>query len=304
MAFLDLVHSPPIETELPGLLSHWRHCDVTVWIDFPDNMEWGYWIGNAVRGMMGHQLAALQTDKAARARRPDPHQRPGCYDMLYKPVGTYLGRTQIPKPFTIFCDRIKNRIKITIRLFGIAEIIAKDISLALQHGLAQGMSLRAKGGLRVPCTPYDVTIVSTRSLPNLQTRAADIDMFTLRFLTPLMRKRGSNFRANTDGVLQAIYERVMGLALWNGIKLPPTPSCFDKHKTPFEIFDADVRIERWDRYSSRQPGKPIPMAGLIGDVKVTGYDDNLAILLGLGERCCAGSGTSQGLGRYDLINGI
>ncbi len=304
MAFLDLVHSPPIETDLPGLLAHWRHCDVTVSIDFPDSMEWGYWIGNAVRGMVGHQLATLQAEKAASARRPDPHQRPGCYDMLYTPVGTYLGRTQIPKPFTVYSDRVKNQIRITIRLFGIAEIIAKDISLALKRGLAQGISLRAKGGLRVPCTPYDVTISPTRSLPSIQTRAADIDVFTLRFLTPLMRKNGSTFRANTDGLLQAIYERVMGLALWNGVKIPHTPACFDKHKTPFAIGDSDIRVERWNRYSSRQPGRPIPMAGLIGDVKINGYDTNLTTLLRLGELCGVGSGTSQGLGRYELFSGI
>jgi hypothetical protein len=224
--------------------------------------------------------------------------------MLFESVGSYLGRTQIPKPFTIFCDRTKNQLTITIRLFGIAEIIARDVALALENGLAQGISLRAQGGLRAPCKIHNLTMISTNRLPRIASQELDIDTFTLRFLTPLMRKSGSSFRSDTNGLLQAIYERVMGLALWNGVNLPHTPACFGKHKTPFTIQDNGIRVERWNRYSSRQPGRPIPMAGLIGDIKINGFNPDLTTLLNLGELCGIGSGTSQGLGRYELFTGI
>ncbi|MBI3950574.1 MAG: CRISPR system precrRNA processing endoribonuclease RAMP protein Cas6 [Acidobacteria bacterium] len=65
------------------------------------------------------------------------------------------------------------------------------------------------------------------------------------------------------------------------------------------IVSSHLRWQDWERYSNRQQAR-MKMGGFVGEMEVTGLDRDFLPVLALGELLHVGTGTTMGLGRFEV----
>jgi len=277
---------PPRVT--PGqLLDIWTHDEVRVIARRPHDLEDIPDLALRIRGAFGNALARRG---APIAHRRDPFHRPPPYPALF---GDEQGNRV--RPFVIDADVVGNVVIVDLRLFGAAAFWADQAREALIEALADGVSLRG-GALRTPFVPLDA-MMRRCAAPENRARLTEA---ALVFRTPVCVRRKDALRLDGPSVLKSIVTRVRGLAPWLNIEIAADWTALHRLAETFDYDDGDLTIVRFERYSRRNPGAPIPMRGALGKLVVRGDMAPYHPFLAIGHFIHAGSHAALGFGRYDF----
>jgi len=277
-----------------ALARHWRCLVVTVSATRPADFDDGPDLAGRIRGAWGHALCAL-----AAAPREDAASRPAAHAVVFGPHGRVAAGLDLPKPYVLHAAVAHGRLDIRLTLFGFALAWAVEAMQALALALRRGIALAAGSRVRVPIDPDAWAVRRLESVPV----PAAAGPLLLDFRTPLIVRRGAAMTLDGGSLFMAMANRVNGLARWQDLRVEDDFRALKARAAGLEVSFDGQRPRRWVRHSSRQPGRAIPMAGLVGPVIVGGDVGPLLPLIALAETCHVGSHTSLGLGRFTLAGG-
>ncbi|MBP7339264.1 CRISPR system precrRNA processing endoribonuclease RAMP protein Cas6 [Niveispirillum sp.] len=251
-----------------------------------------------LRGGWGRQLLAGASAPAA-AGRPCPWDPPCAYDVLFRERPLLKGM-EMPKPFLFAAEAGGTDIThLRLTLFGFASDLLDLAADALVRALATGLDL--PGGRRgVAVAHRRLTGDDHLPLPPVP------HAVTLRFHTPLCLRRGGVTLTGTEllpALVTSLGNRISALARWQDSELVADWPGLRNHAATLLVDVTGLHPTQWQRGSARQDHGPLPMGGLIGDLRLSGDLTPLWPLFCLGETCHTGSHTAQGLGRYSLVPG-
>lgn len=246
-----------------------------------------------IRGAWGGMLHDMQ---AAEAASPDPFGLPATWQALFGQHGHVTRGVEVPKPFTFECDLDSAEMIIRLKLFGRADAWRETAFEALLQACEAGIAPVADQRHRFPLI---ITDAHWDRLDGLPVRPAG-SAAALHFRTPLTLKRGRSFRGSMTELPFHLLSRVAAMARWQNTYLDIDWGAWRARSTALTVHDDRLRPVTWRRFSRRQPGRPIPMGGLLGTVTIAGDLADWSPVLAVAERIHAGSQSTLGLGRFDL----
>lgn len=293
-AIADRLADPLATVSFDGLTRHWRCLALAVSAARPPDFDDGPDLAGRIRGAWGHALRDL-----AAAQQEDAASRASAHAVLFGPHGRAAAGLELPKPYVLNAAVAHGRLDIRLTLFGFALHWAVEAMEALALALRRGIALAPGSRIRVPIDPdaWSVRRIETLPVP------AAAGPLLLDFDTPLIVRRGAAMTLDGGSLFMAMANRVNGLARWQDLRVEDDFRALKAHAGELAVSFDGQRPRRWVRHSSRQPGRAIPMAGLVGPVIVGGDIGPFLPLIALAETCHVGSHTSLGLGHFALAGG-
>lgn len=290
--------TPAHRLTLSDLCGHWFMGTGLFAVHLPGALAADPALPGKLRGGWGRQLLAGASAPAA-AGQPCPWDPPCAYDVLFRERPLLKGM-EMPKPFLFAAEAGGPEIThLRLTLFGFASDLLDLAADALVRALATGLDL--PGGRRVVAVAQR-HLTGDDHLPVPPVPAA----VTLHFHTPLCLRRGGATLTGAEllpALVTSLGNRISALARWQDAELVADWPGLRDHAATLSVDTGGLTPIQWQRGSARQDHGPLPMGGLIGDLRLSGDLAPLWPLLCLGEACHAGSHTAQGLGRYHLLAG-
>lgn len=283
---------PADTVTLDRLAQRWFHHQIRVFCRRPKGLDLGPALPGRLRGGWGRQLMAGASAEAL-AGHPCHWQPPCAFDVLFRSRPN-LGGLEMPKPYVLTAEAMGEDIAVTLTLFGFATDWCDSAAEALVRALRQGIT--TGDGRCLPLEPIERAIAAGEAVavPEGARRVV------LRFATPLQLRRGEAMIAEGPALMSSLANRVSGLARWQDARADADWRGLKAAAAELRYDLSGLRPVVWQRKSSRQPGRALPMAGLTGAVTIEGALDPFLPLLALGETAHVGSHAAIGLGRYTL----
>lgn len=271
------------------LTRHWRHVVVSVEATRPRLLDDGPGLAGRIRGAWGWALTDL-------ARLREGELGPSAYDVFFREQAFWAPRMTVPKPFVLAAGCSGGRLCVRLTLFGFAGFWALEAMQGLVAALRQGIVLDHQARVRAPVEPEMVTVERFEGIGTVPI----VDHVGLQFETPYAIESRHGLLSSGPSVLATLANRVSGLARWQDLGID---DAFGRLREAMETLDYDLtglRPVTWERRSSSDPRRPIPMRGLVGTVAISGDLGPLAPLLSLAPSCHIGTNITLGCGRVRL----
>jgi hypothetical protein len=273
-----------------ALLAHWRQASVMVQAPLPAHFDTGPGLGARLRGALGWALR----DIAASASRPG---RASAHAVLFGDHGDWRAGLSLPRPYVLAGATDGARLTITLTLFGFATAWLNEARQALLQALAGGIKLSNDTPVRARIYP---DAIETTRLERIECPLEPDSEALMVFSTPLEVRRGDGLIVVGPGLLAGLGTRIGGLARWNDMALDDDFTALRTALAALKVDTGAMQPCLWQRFSSSAPGRPIPMHGLTGALRLDGDFSRLWPLLVMGSFCHIGSQSALGLGRYAL----
>lgn len=275
------------------LLELWQHDETRIVCRRPRALEFHPDMAVRIRGAFGRALAELPPPVV---HRHDPFSRPPAFKVLWEAFRDEVGR-ELPKPFVIDVDIGGNEIIVVLRVFGLAQYWAGLARDALLMALDGGVSIKTDSKIHVQFEPLSWT---SRRVDGLDCPRIARDAVLL-LSTPLAVRHGSAIGLSARSLFHSAFVRASGLARWQGLRLLADSGAIGSLAEHMHL-EADALFPvRFSRHSRRQPGREIPVMGLMGRLGLQGPLEALTPYLAIGAVAHIGSHAALGLGRYDLL---
>ncbi|MBB4285425.1 CRISPR system precrRNA processing endoribonuclease RAMP protein Cas6 [Roseospira goensis] len=260
-----------------------------------------------LRGALGDALLEGASAEA-RAEQPCPWDPPCALDVLWGETGSVRRGVEIPRPFVIRVDPDPpDGGRVTLSLFGFATDWAEGVADALVRALRGGLGGGADGA-RLTLEPRHRAIVTPEPpapvMPEVVEPGLGVVALTVR--TPLVLRRRSALVLDPLALLTSLSRRAEGFARWHDTALTVDGDALAETASALTLDGQGLSPAGWTRGSARQPGRSIPVTGVVGRLVLRGPPEALAragALLALGSRFGAGGHAAQGMGRYDIDRG-
>ncbi|SDF10078.1 CRISPR system precrRNA processing endoribonuclease RAMP protein Cas6 [Rhodospira trueperi] len=288
------------------LLARWFQADIVVCLGpalAPDRISDPRFPGR-LRGALGEALLAGASAEA-RAEQPCPWDPPCALDVLWGKTGTVRRGVEIPRPFVIRVDPDPPEgARVTLSLFGFATDWAEGAADALVRALRGGIGGGADG-TRLTLEPQHRTIITPEPPAPVMPEEVGpgLGAVALTVRTPLVLRRRSALVLDPLALLTGLSRRAEGFARWHDTALTVDGDALAETASALTLDGQGLSPAGWTRSSARQPGRSIPVTGVVGRLVLRGPLAALAragALLALGDRFGAGGHAAQGMGRYDI----
>jgi hypothetical protein len=186
-----------------------------------------------------------------------------------------------------------------------APFVLDEVAVLDEQGAARTIYTGQAGRLQAPAgATHNLADLVRARLAKLSVAAPGSEGVKVRFITPTRIRVDSDLQAETDFVLlvRNLMRRISMLAAVHG----SAPLELDyrgllERAARIETRAARLRWHDWERYSNRQKTK-MKMGGFTGEAEYAGEGlQEFLPLLAAGELLHVGTGTTFGLGRYDVI---
>lgn len=253
--------------------------------DFQDYPE----LAIRIRGALGRVLHALGPPAFARRHSV---ARPRAWDVLFEPRGP----ARTAKPMTVDADVRGDLIHVCVHLFGSAGFWLPDVASALVGALESGVAIQERSRHKAPLDVLDLRYERRR----LSERCASAPTHArLKFLTPLILRRGDAARIEGRSLLIACLNRVARVAPWQNARL--VADWNDLHQGTHAIdFDHSGMLPYGAMRGSRRAQRALPVVGALGHIVMRGPLTPFAPYLQLCELTHVGSQAALGFGRFAL----
>jgi len=288
----------PLPVELAALPRLWRSLDVTVEATLPQSFEADWSLGGRVRGALGHVLrgdAGLEPSRA-RARR-ERLGLPSAFDLVFggrhlaPPRSSPLARAPV-RPLLLAIQAERRRLAVTARLFGVAMLYQRQIEAALVRTLENGIAVAPGARSRARLQPDRLEAAA----PMVEREQPGGRRGTLRFRSPLALLRKDRLRSGPRDVFGSLLSRTAALAGWQGLALTADVALLAMELAAWDCRWEASHIVGWERRSVAQPGRVIPMLGILGRIEIDGTIHLWQPLLALAPLTHIGSHTTFGMG--------
>jgi hypothetical protein len=212
----------------------------------------------------------------------------------------FANSTSAQKPFSITADEEAGELRVTINLFGAAQVVSDCAFDALITGLTSGngVALGDSGsGLRRPLRLLDADWTRCEGVEGI----TNFDQVGMRFQTPFKIGPSGTIGTRYPDLLVAAAIRCSVIARWHGLSLDPALSHVRSLSQSMVYDDSALQPARWDRRSSRQKGNFKAMMGLSGTLTINRFREEFVPLLQITRVTLIGADTSFGLGRFDIF---
>lgn len=294
---------PPIvgHVSLEDLPQLWQAVAVEIVCTMPRGFDTGPALPGRLRGAWGQALMQEASSEAL-AGQPCPWSPPCALDILLRDRAGATAALALPKPWVIEAAPLSDRdLFVRLVLFGSAVALAGQAGDAMIRALRSGIS---GGGDEIPgrgrphLEPSERTL-RTVTVPDVADSMTSARAAVLRFVTPVVQRRGAVSGIEPVSLITGLGNRVSGLARWMGLVVEADWRSLKVLARGLSVDDEGLRGVRWMRRSGRQE-RIIPMEGYVGDLIIGGTLEPLMPLLALGTVTHAGSHAAHGLGCYDL----
>lgn len=281
--------------ELPSL---WRHLDIVVTCPAPPIQTTRLDLLRKVRGAFGDQLLA-GASAAARRREPCDWDPPCARDMLFRHRSIPGVQAGAPSPFVFSATEGPEGLKLKLTLFGFAESCAAEAAEALVRGLRAGLTLGDDWWIGLE--PRSRSFRSIAKVERMPPAGGEI---LLRFETPAAPRSEGRTALNETAVLRGMFDRVLGLARWYGVRVSGVPAWLNERLAKVAIDGSElIPAEPHFRPSTRAANGGYEIASRGGTLRLAGDWKALWPLLVLGEVVHAGGRATDGYGRFRLVAG-
>ncbi|MFO0371393.1 MAG: CRISPR system precrRNA processing endoribonuclease RAMP protein Cas6 [Brevundimonas sp.] len=286
------LREPPITVGLQELAELWTFETFRFTCTRPVDMEDYPELAERVRGAFG---AALH--RQAEPRTLTGRIRAHPYDVLFSQLPQDI--EEMAKPIVIRAWLEGRHLVVELRVFGTAIAWRDEAANAMLDALQQGIAIRgAPRALRIP--------VATERMDHGRVSFVDVPRATqglIRFRSPFTVRRNGVRHAAPEAVLPAMLGRIERMAPWQACLLQ-----FSNTRIRAAIDGASLDVMRWDRVSwqrhTRNRGDiAVPMLGWVGEIRLQGVTEELAVVLALAETCNAGSHAALGMGWFEWLPG-
>lgn len=236
-----------------------------------------------LRGALGHALMRRGEEDAL--------------DALFRPGPLVRARAERPKPFVLSAEETARGLVVRLALFGAAERWRGPVFDALIDALAHGVAQGEEPGS--PRRPLGIVSADWSRREGVAIPAPCREA-RLLWRTPLRIGPRRALGQRWADVIVSAAERVAGLAAWQGLAVACDLRAWRARASGLAADDTDIVPVRWERATSRNPGRPIPMMGYAGALAFHRPPPEVLTVLALGERTHLGGGAALGLGRYAL----
>lgn len=189
----------------------------------------------------------------------------------------------------------------TVCLFGLATDWAEAVADALVKAARGGVALPGPARVRWEPLARRQTNPDPPPLPSLSGDGPEtVGRVDLMFTTPLVLRRGKALVLSPRALATSLSRRAEGMARWHDAHLLVDGDGLAAAAAAITLDGRAMTLAQWVRTSSRQPGREIPVSGLVGPLRLAGPAwalETLAPLIALGTRFGAGSHPTLGLGR-------
>jgi CRISPR-associated endoribonuclease Cas6 len=288
------LREPMHRVDLPGLLDLWQHDDVVVFCQRPSDLEECPDLPLRIRGALGNALEALCADE----RRPDPFDRPTAHQLMFKWKPPRSGLIEVSTPYVVRAEVRGDVVEVRLRLFGAAGYHAPMVTRALIAALESGVSIRNHGAR----ARFAVNDVWTERFDGAaRDWIRDGSAATLHLRTPVIIRRNQNLQIQPLSLLRSAMRRAQAIASWMNcaLRVDENQLIVEGRRLQFNMMG--VHSEIWERTSSNNPGKGIPMQGYGGKVAVEGDLGNWATYLDLAQFGSLGGECALGFGAMTAI---
>lgn len=293
MSFCDLealafdLANPPMALSVEELADIWMYDHIRAICPLPRGLEDYPELSLRVRGAFGRALHNLPARKTTTGR-----MRARAYDVLFAPVAKMTPGLEVPRPAIVRADVLGDQLIVDIHVFGDAMAWSEDAALALLLALRGGIALSATGRVRVAIEPDDILLNRRTGVPIPEApRWAG-----MRFRTPVSVRHGRQTLDDPLALARSCLRRVSAMARWQGVVVEAIPVVLDG----VVVDDKDLQRYHWSRHSRRQGDTPIPMAGHLGRLVLSGRLADFSPWLSLAATCNTGSHAGLGLGWFEL----
>lgn len=287
----------PVETvPLAALPGRWFHQRVEVLVSGQGALAGDATVVGRLRGAWGRALMTGASEEAL-AGAPCPWSPPCALDPLFRDQGRITSRLAIPRPYVLTTSAVGPDLLVSLTVFG----FACDWIDAAADALVAGMRHGDPAPLGATVAPIDRRIVTRDAVAVPEPGA---NSAVLAFQGPLAFRDGGDLPApNARTLISGLGNRVSGMARWQDTAVDADWRAIAEHAEGLSFDASDLRITRWERRSSRQNGRRMPLGGWVGRVIIGGDLAPIMPLLALGATCHVGSHTALGLGAYTLSMG-
>jgi len=292
------LENPPVSLDFAELPEHWRRTQLIFTCPRPKGLEEGPWLPVAVRGAWGRRLLAQAVRENGRRAAPDPFGRASALQVFFRQHAMVKRGLAVPKPYVIGVEAGARTLTIVLTLFGFAGFWRKQAGDAMASALAGGLPLRERGRMRVVFRLLDVAWGRSESVPVPDALG---DPLLVRLRTPLCLRASGAIENNLDDFVMSLVNRLSGLARWQGVRIETDWSRWRELSKQLHIAVSEHGVYASTRFSSAQPGRPIPHVGILGAFTLRGPLAPLMPLLILGETAHAGARTAFGFGAYEVM---
>ena len=290
-----LVH-PPEKAGVHDIFSCWQQRDILIEIPIeaiPFQLERSEFhaLPGRIRGALGQKLMEGASAQALSGGEC-PWNPPCALDVFFRCQFKMTGGLELPRPFNISVVCEDNSYFVKLSLFGEAVQYVEVMAECLTASLKRGVFFENRG-----ITPLTV---ANRLIIDAPLYYVDDLPFSaaMNFLSPFCQRNNNELEIKPDSLLVGLLGRIKGIALWHGIEFD---IIWKNAKAKFRDVQWDTSHllhVKWQRYSSRQIGRTIPMEGMIGPLLMRGDLRSIIPILLIGERIGVGAHTAHGMGQY------
>ncbi|MFZ1416714.1 MAG: CRISPR system precrRNA processing endoribonuclease RAMP protein Cas6 [Defluviicoccus sp.] len=292
----ERLEGPAVVLDFDSLPDHWQRTILVFECERPSGLEDGPWLAAALRGAWGQQL--MHQAESVGERPADPFGRPSARDVFFRTHAWVTTKLPVPRPFVITVAPEAKVMRIALTLFGFAGFWRKAARDAMAAALERGLPLREGGWQRRPWRLMDLYWGRSETVAMPEEPPTEL---VIRLTTPLCLKASGPLANDVDELVMSLVNRLSGLARWQGVRIETDWSGWREISKQLSVRWLETRVYSLRRFSSAQPGREIPHAGVLGQFSVEGPLRPLMPLFFLGETAHAGARTAFGFGAYELI---
>ncbi|MEZ5847258.1 MAG: CRISPR system precrRNA processing endoribonuclease RAMP protein Cas6 [Geminicoccaceae bacterium] len=272
----------------------WRHiriCEIVAYCERPPGLDAGWSLAGRVRGALGRAFGEVPPVR----RRPWP--LPGAFELLF---GEAVAMPEVrgdlfanpTRPYLLFVREREGGFEVVVRLFGWSACWEREVAVALERGLAGGISVAAGARARARLRP----VMAPRCEVPVPPPAESGTVAQLSFLSPVAFEREGALAADREMLLGSLLSRIAGVTAWHGIVVEADWAELARVEAGIEFDTGGLRPVAFERVSARQ-ARRIPMHGFLGSCTLSGYLGPWLPLLHLAPLLHLGSHTAFGMGR-------
>lgn len=286
--------APLHRVDLSELLDLWQHNDVVVTCVRPSDLEECPDLPLRMRGALGNALE----DLCAHAVQHDPFDRPTAHRLMYKWKPPHSGVIEVATPYVVRAEVRGDVVEVRVRLFGAAGYHAPMVMRGLTAALEGGVSIR-NHGIRARFAVTGAQIERFDGAARDWIRGGSTA--NLYLLTPVIIRRNRILQIEPLSLLRSAMRRAQAIAPWMNCTLITDEETLFEQGKRLRFNMAEVHSEGWERTSSNNPGKGIPMLGYAGKVSVVGDLGDWASYLDLAQYGSIGGECALGFGAVRTI---
>ena len=290
----DQLRAPLHRVDLNGLLDLWQHDDVVVTCVRPSDLEECPDLPLRMRGALGNALQDLCAD----AVQHDPFDRPTAHRLMYKWKPPRHGLVDVATPYVVRAEVRGDVVEVRVRLFGAAGYHAPMVIRGLIAALEGGVSIR-NHGIRARFTVTGAQIERFDGAARAWMKGGS--SATLYLLTPVIIRRDRILQIAPLSLLRSTMRRAQAIAPWMNCTLMTDEETLFEGGKRLRFNMAEVHSEGWERTSSNNPGKGIPMRGYAGKITLEGDLSDWASYLDLAQYASIGGECALGFGAVRAI---